>query len=307
MLTESEYYFSSTLFEIERGEDLESNPGIYGKRLSEWLSRKFSERGFDGADAYPDDWGWRVDCQRSPITLFVGCAAFVSTASYDDAKSVPDPEDVLWFVFPAVSVPLRERLRKRVDVESAFADFCSELEQILSGEPAIQLVDLPDRGEWELPPPGDVWEELTQEPRKPLPAWLSIPLGLLATLGLPLMGIAIVAVLADPPSGREIAVISSSLILIVPAIWLARLAGLLLLVRVSPLASLNTPATLRVIAGAMLLPPLVTLSSGLHLQYPVGFAVQLALHAFAAALLWRRAAVKSRSRQDAGADADDRP
>ena len=300
MLTDSEHYFSSTLFEIESGEDLESNPGVYGKRLSEWLHRKFSEGGFDGVDAYAEDWGWRVDCQRSPFTLFVGCAAFVRTGGYDVTKSVPDPEDVLWYVFPAVSVPLLERLRKRVDIESAFADFCLQLEQILRDEPAIRLVDLPDRGEWELPPPGDVWQELAPKPRKPLPAWLSIPLGLLAVLALPLMGIAIIAVFSDPPAGREIAVISSSLIVIVPTIWLARLAGLLLLVRVNPLASLNTPATLRVSAAAVLVPPLVTMSSGLHLQYPIGFLVQLTVHAVAAALLWWRANIKARRGRDAG-------
>jgi len=297
MLTDSEYYFSSTLFEIEPGEDLESNPGIYGKRLTEWLQRKFSERGFDGADAYPEDWGWRVDCQRSPFTLFVGCAAFVRTGGYDVTKSVPDPADILWYVFPAVSVPLLERLRKRVDVEAAFADFCSQLEQILRDEPAIRLVDLPDRGEWELPPPGDVWQELAERPRKALPAWFSVPLGLLAAFGLPLMGIAIVPVLTDPPAGREIAVISSSLIVIVPTIWLARLAGLLLLVRASPLASLNTPGTLRVIAAAVLVPPLVSILSGLHLQHPIEFLVQLAAHALAAVMLWRRAGAKARRNQ----------
>ena len=41
------YFFKSNLFEIEPGEDEETNPGCYGKQLSHWLKDKFSKLGYE--------------------------------------------------------------------------------------------------------------------------------------------------------------------------------------------------------------------------------------------------------------------
>lgn len=37
------YWFKSTLFEIEPGEDGDINPGIYGRQLAVWLKDKLEQ------------------------------------------------------------------------------------------------------------------------------------------------------------------------------------------------------------------------------------------------------------------------
>ena len=56
----NKYRFTSTLFEIEVGEDRETNPGCYGKNLAKWLELEFKKLGYIDAEHRPEDWGWYV-------------------------------------------------------------------------------------------------------------------------------------------------------------------------------------------------------------------------------------------------------
>ena len=41
------FWFKSSLFEIEPGEDEAINPGVYGMQLAEWLAGKFGGFGYN--------------------------------------------------------------------------------------------------------------------------------------------------------------------------------------------------------------------------------------------------------------------
>jgi hypothetical protein len=52
------YWFTSDLFQIQKGEDEETNPGCYGKELGNWLCEKLKSFGYDVEELIPEDWGW---------------------------------------------------------------------------------------------------------------------------------------------------------------------------------------------------------------------------------------------------------
>src|SRR5688572_21757160 len=90
------YWFRSTLFSVEPGEDENTNPRCYGKQPAHWLRTQLEKCGYSVVEAIPEDWGWCVMCQRDPFLLWVGCR---NRSDYDTAKPEDPPprqEDLLW-------------------------------------------------------------------------------------------------------------------------------------------------------------------------------------------------------------------
>ena len=67
------YWFTTTRFHVEPGEDEETRPRSYGRQLAHWLRERFLALGYPAAEVIPEDWGWCVMCQRDPYALWVGC------------------------------------------------------------------------------------------------------------------------------------------------------------------------------------------------------------------------------------------
>ncbi|HMB93247.1 MAG TPA: hypothetical protein VKP65_20515 [Rhodothermales bacterium] len=140
------YYFTSTLFEIEQGEDEETNPGCYGKALAAWIAARLTQFGYEPY-VVPEDWGWCVVCMEGEYWLWVGCSAVHDAAFYDsyDPASHPDGKDVEWYVFTHVEIPffkVRSIMRKwfgRLDTDALQRKLAAELHSILSDEAEIVL------------------------------------------------------------------------------------------------------------------------------------------------------------------------
>src|SRR6185369_12176638 len=66
--------FESSVFTISLGEDEETNPGIYGKALAQWLSQQLASRGFKVTGVIPEDFGWCVGIDARPHAAFVSCS-----------------------------------------------------------------------------------------------------------------------------------------------------------------------------------------------------------------------------------------
>jgi len=67
--------FESSAFPIMPGEDEETNPGIYGKALAQWLSTQLRASGFPTGDAFAEDFGWCVPVKSKSHRLYVACAS----------------------------------------------------------------------------------------------------------------------------------------------------------------------------------------------------------------------------------------
>jgi hypothetical protein len=90
--------FSSSSFKVEPGEDEETNPGIYGKALAEWMAAQLRLRGVAVEEVIAEDFGRCVMVQRKPVMLWVACASL-------------DGSSTEWQMFIALERGLIARLR----------------------------------------------------------------------------------------------------------------------------------------------------------------------------------------------------
>jgi len=136
------YWFKSSLFEIEPGEDDEINPGIYGRQLAQWMKQRLEAGGYTVEAVINEDWGRCLMCQRSPFSLWVG----VSSVD-DEARAggmIPTKDAVVWHCFAVTEGGLRMRMfGKKNEIESARVKLDAALQSILRAEPGILLVAAP--------------------------------------------------------------------------------------------------------------------------------------------------------------------
>lgn len=284
------FWFISDRFEVEPGEDLETNPGMFGKQLSHWLRDKLDELGYEDPDAFGEDWGWAVTCRSGPYRLMVGCGVFADASVYDSTRSEPDAGDLLWYVFPVVTLPFRERIKGELTIGPVLAKLEQQLQETLDAESDIELVDEPEGGDWSVPPASAAFLELEPPaPRRPMSAWISVPLGLLIALFVPIMVIAVHEVVYYPPAGREVTAISLSAIIIAPTIVMVFAAIRLVIVPLRQFDHALVPLIMRVVALAILAIPFWTIYAGYFSTNRLAFFVQLVLHMLIAAMLWRAA------------------
>lgn len=136
-----QFWFQSTLFEIEPGEDAQTNPRIYGKQFAAWLTDKLTRNGYRMIECFPEDRGWCIMVLRDPFRLFVACA---NVADYDTAEEgdPPPPKDaIVWSCFAAVEKPFFKRLFHKIDPAPEMDRLETTIERILEQEPAIRLVE----------------------------------------------------------------------------------------------------------------------------------------------------------------------
>jgi hypothetical protein len=71
--------FTSTEFPAYPEEDKEINPGIFGKRLAEFLAEGLSKHGFKVLGIGAEDWGWMVEIENREFPFWIGCANYDGT------------------------------------------------------------------------------------------------------------------------------------------------------------------------------------------------------------------------------------
>lgn len=134
-------WFTSTLFEVEPGEDEATNPGCYGKQPAHWLRRKLVEKGYEAEEVIAEDWGWCVMCARKPFLLWVGCGN-VEELGQSPQEPPHLGKDVTWTCFVAAEKPFLTGLFTRIDpaaVERLFDD----VQDILNAELQITVIEEP--------------------------------------------------------------------------------------------------------------------------------------------------------------------
>lgn len=119
--------FTSSAFAAVPGEDLHTNPGVYGQALAAWLSRKLQENGVPTREFIPEDFGWCIPIVTTPHRTYVVCANTDETCE-------------AWNVFVFSEGGLFARLvgkdSRRQNIDSTF----STVQSILSASSAIQDV-----------------------------------------------------------------------------------------------------------------------------------------------------------------------
>src|SRR5258705_3531232 len=116
--------FSSSAFPVAPGEDAETNPGIYGKSLAQWLSKQLSARGIAGGEAFAEDFGWCVGVRSGDKGVHVVCT------SGETADT--------WQVFCFTERGFFEKLRGRPDATEALEHVFDVVKDCLSAAPEVR-------------------------------------------------------------------------------------------------------------------------------------------------------------------------
>lgn len=73
--------FRSNAFPSNNRKDGEVNPGLFGKRLADFLAGTLPAHGFAVSSVDAEDWGWTITLVNEAFPLWIGCSNY---DEYDD-------------------------------------------------------------------------------------------------------------------------------------------------------------------------------------------------------------------------------
>lgn len=119
--------FRSSKFPPYEGEEEQINPGLWGKRLAEYLARKLAERGVETGEMAAEDWGWYLPVRNEGFPVAVCCG-------HQDGEA----DEFLCFTEPAT--PVVKKFFKKIDATPQLTRLTEALQQILASDPDIRDV-----------------------------------------------------------------------------------------------------------------------------------------------------------------------
>lgn len=119
--------FRSSKFPACEGEEDELNPGLWGKRLAEYLVLKLSEKGIETGQMMAEDWGYYIPIPNDEFELAVGCG-----------HQFGEDDEFLCFTEP--SSPVVKKFFKTIDASQQLARLTEAMQEILSSDPHIRDV-----------------------------------------------------------------------------------------------------------------------------------------------------------------------
>ena len=119
--------FRSSKFPPYEGEEEEINPGLWGKRLTEYLAQKLAERGIETAEMSVEDWGCHLPVRGEGPSLALCCGH-------------QNGDDDQFLVFTDPSSTKVKKLFRTIDATPQFTRVLEALRQILESDPEIREV-----------------------------------------------------------------------------------------------------------------------------------------------------------------------
>ena len=117
--------FESSAFPMVPDEDKQTNPGIYGKALAQWIAEQLATRGFSVGEVIAEDFGWCVPIEAKSPRLYVACAS---------ANEKPNH----WRVFAFAEGGVLARLFGKDTSTTALAALFTALKHTLQSSPVVQ-------------------------------------------------------------------------------------------------------------------------------------------------------------------------
>lgn len=125
--------FRSAKFPPYEDEEEQINPGLWGKRLAEFLVQKLSEKGIRTEEIIAEDWGWYIPIQNDGFRLAICCG-----------HQYGDDDEFLCFTDPGT--PVVKKLFKRIDATVPLTELTEAMQQILSSDTDITEVVWTEQG-----------------------------------------------------------------------------------------------------------------------------------------------------------------
>lgn len=117
--------FRSDRFPAYEGEEQQTNPGLYGKRLAEFLRDKLSIEGIKTREPIAEDWGWSIPLDNEKVRLWIGCERYQEY-----------PDGFLCFIEP--HTPCIRKLLKKLDIREHITTLQLAMDKILTEESGIR-------------------------------------------------------------------------------------------------------------------------------------------------------------------------
>lgn len=117
--------FASPAFAVAPGEDEETNPGIFGKALAQWMAEQLALLGFSVGEVIAEDFGWCVPIVSKSPRLYVACANAEEKENH-------------WRVFAFAEGGALARLFGKDPSADALASLFAAVKQTLQSAPIIQ-------------------------------------------------------------------------------------------------------------------------------------------------------------------------
>lgn len=119
--------FRSSKFPSYEGEEEQINPGLWGKRLAEYLVEKLRERGIETEEMVAEDWGWYVPVRNEGFRLALCCG-----------HQYGDDDEFLCFTDPSTRVV--KKFFRKIDATPQQTRLTEALQQILASDPDIREI-----------------------------------------------------------------------------------------------------------------------------------------------------------------------
>ena len=119
--------FRSDDFPPYDGEEDDVNPGLYGKRLAEFLVRGLRQHGFEPLRPIAEDWGWVIPIKNDGFNLWIGCG------NYQEY-----PDGFLCFIEPHQPTVRRLFVLWKIDTSKRVTALQQALDQLMSSHPGIR-------------------------------------------------------------------------------------------------------------------------------------------------------------------------
>jgi hypothetical protein len=117
--------FKSDKFPAYEGENDQINPGLWGKRLAEYLEQKLKAEDFEMEEMNAEDWGWRLPIKNASFPLWIGCG-----------HQSGEDDEYLCFIHP--DKPIISKLFKKISTTQLVSRVAEALEKILTSDPDIR-------------------------------------------------------------------------------------------------------------------------------------------------------------------------
>jgi hypothetical protein len=119
--------FRSSKFPPYEGEEEEINPGLWGKRITEYLAQKLAELGIETDEMVVEDWGCYLPIRGAGPRLALCCGH-------------QNGDDDQFLVFTDPSSPKVKKFSRTVDATPQFTRVLDALSQILGSDSEIRKV-----------------------------------------------------------------------------------------------------------------------------------------------------------------------
>ena len=116
--------FRSNKFPPYDGEEDEINPGLWGRRLAEYLVGKLKEKGISVDEPIAEDWGYYIPVENKDFRLAICCG-----------HQNGDDDEFLCFTDP--SKPTVRKLFKKIDASTQLKQITESLNEIFTSDPEI--------------------------------------------------------------------------------------------------------------------------------------------------------------------------